>query len=136
LPLPPTGPGKLTISGEKGTSNRVDVTVACGGAATQSCSGDVTVTTIETVHGSTVIAVTATAKHRKRVVTVARGSYSLAGGKSITLKLKLNSKGRALLKRFGNLPVIVKITQANSAGQQVAISHRELRIKAKKHKHH
>ena len=132
----PTGPGTLTISGEKATSNGVDVTVACGGAASQSCSGNVTVTTIETLHGSTVIAVTAIAKHRKRVVTVARGSYSLAGGKSITLKLKLNSKGRALLKRFGKLPVIVKISQANSAGQQVAISHRKLTIKAKKHKHH
>lgn len=110
------------------------MTVACGGAATQSCSGNVTVTTTETLHGSTVIAVTATAKHHKRVVTVARGSYSLAGGKSI--KLKLKSKGKALLKRFGKLPVIVQITQANSAGQQVTISHSKLTIKAKKHKHH
>jgi len=112
------------------------VTLACTGAATQSCSGNVTATTTETLRRSTVIAVTATAKHRKRVVTVARGSYSLAGGKSITLKLKLKSKGNALLKRFGKLPVIVKITQANSAGQQVTISHRKLTIKANKHKHH
>ena len=135
-PPSPTGPGMLTILGEKATSNGVDVTVACGGAATESCSGNVTVTTTETLHGSTVIAVTATPKHRKRVVTVARGSYSLAGGKSIKLKLKLESKGRALLKRVGKLPVIVKITQANSAGQQVTISHSKLTIKAKKHKHH
>ena len=112
------------------------MTVACGGGATQSCSGHVTVTTTETLHGATVIAVSATAKHRKRVVTVARGNISLAGGKSMTLKLKLTSKGKALLKRFGKLPVIVKITQANSAGQHVTISHRKLTIKAKKHKHH
>jgi hypothetical protein len=102
---------------------------------TQSCSGNVTVTTTETIYGSTVIAVTATAKHRKRVVTLARGSYSLAGGKCITLKLKLKLKGKALLKRFGKLPVIVKITQANSAGQQVTISHHKFTIKAKKHTH-
>jgi hypothetical protein len=111
------------------------MTVACVGAATQSCSGNVAVTTAETLHGSTVIAVTATAKHRKRVVTVARGSYRLAGGKSIMLKLKLESKGKALLKRFGKLPVIVTITQANSAGQQVTISRGKLTMKAKKHKH-
>jgi DNA-binding beta-propeller fold protein YncE len=130
------GPGRLTISGEKATSNGVDVTIACAGAATQSCSGDVTVTTTETLHRSTVIAVTATAKHHKRVVTVARRSYRLAGGKSIELKLKLNRKGKALLKRFGKLPVIVKTTHANSNGQKVTISHRKLTIKTKKHKHH
>jgi hypothetical protein len=130
----PPRPGTLRISGEKATSNGVDVTIACGGTATQSCSGNVTVTTTETLDRSTVIAVTATAKHRKRVVTVARGSYRLAGGKSIMLKLK--PKGKALLKRFGKLPVIAKITQANSAGHQVTISHRKLTIKAKKHKHH
>jgi hypothetical protein len=135
-PPSPTGAGTLTISGEKATSNGVDVTVACGGAATQSCSGNVGVSMTETLHGSTVIAVTATAKHRKRVVTVARGRYSLTGGKSITLKLKLKRKSNAVLKRFGKLPVIVKITQANSAGQQVTISHRKLMIKAQKHKHH
>jgi hypothetical protein len=130
----PPRPGTLRISGEKATSNGVDVTIACGGTATQSCSGNVTVTTTETLDRSTVIAVTATAKHRKRVVTVARGSYRLAGGKSLMLKLK--PKGKALLKRFGKLPVIAKITQANSAGHQVTISHRKLTIKAKKHKHH
>jgi len=134
-PPPPTGPGTLTILSEKATSNGVDVTLACGGAATQTCTGNVTVTTTEKLRGSTVIAVTATSKHRKRVVTLARRSYSLAGGKSITLKLKLKRKGKALVKRFGKLPVIVKITQVNSAGQRVTISRRKFTIKAKKHKH-
>ena len=67
-------------------------------------------------------------------MTVAKGRYSLSGGKSVTLTLKLNKKGRALLKRFGKLPVIVKITQVNAAGQQVTFSHRKLTIKL--HKNH
>jgi hypothetical protein len=127
--------GTARISGEKTTHNGIVLTVNCAGATNQSCSGKVIATTTETLHGSTVTAITASGKRHKRVVTVARASYKLTGGHHVRLKVKLNRKGKALLKRFGKLPVIVKITQLNAAGKQVTISHRKLTIKPRHKKH-
>jgi hypothetical protein len=135
-PPPPSGPGTVSIAGEKAIPGGLKVTISCAGAATQSCNGNVIATTKETLLGSTVVAIAASVKWHKRIVTIARSHYSLAGGKRITLKVKLNRKGKALLKRFGKLPVIVKITQLNASGKQVTISHRKLTIKPKKRRHH
>jgi hypothetical protein len=119
----------------KAIANGIKLTIACGGAATQSCNGKVVATTTEHLIGSTVTAITASAKHHKRVVVVARRSYGLAGGQHVTLTLKLNAKGKKLLKRFGKLPVIVKITERNAAGKQVTITRRKLTIKPRHRKH-
>jgi hypothetical protein len=134
-PPPPSGPGTAGISGEKAIPGGFKVTISCAGAATQSCSGNVIATTTETLKGSTVIAIAASARRHKRVVTVARAHYKLTGGHRVTLKVKVNRKGRALLKRFGKLPVIVKITQLNAAGKQAVISHHKLTIKPRHKKH-
>ncbi len=53
----------------------------------------------------------------------------------MTLKLTLTGKGKTLLKRFGKLPVMVKVTQTSATGKQVTVSPRKLTIKTKKHKH-
>lgn len=134
-PPPISGPGTASISGEHPIPGGFKVTITCAGAATQSCSGNVVATTKETLQGSNVIALAASVKRHKRVVTVARAGYKLVGGKSITLTVKLNKKGKALLKRFGKLPVIVKITQLNAAGKQVTLSHHKLTIKPRHKKH-
>jgi hypothetical protein len=132
---PPSGPGTASVSGEKAIPGGFKVTISCAGAATQSCNGNVVATTKETLRGSKVIAIAASVKRHKRVVTVARASYKLIGGKSVTLKVKLNRKGKALLKRFGNVPVIVKINQLNAAGKRVTISRHKLKIKPRHKKH-
>jgi hypothetical protein len=134
-PPPPSGPGTVSIAGEKAIPGGLKVTISCAGAATQSCNGNVIATTKETLLGSTVVAIAASVKWHKRIVTIARSHYSLAGGKRITFKVKLNRKGKALLKRFGKLPVIVKITQLNATGSQVTLSHRKLTIKPQHRKH-
>jgi hypothetical protein len=110
------------------------VAVRCAGTASQSCHGQVTVTTTEKLKGSHVLGVVASAKHRKQTVVVARASYTLRGGHSLTLKLKLNSKGRALLKRFGKLPVKVLITRTNQLGKTVTVATRVLTIKPARQK--
>jgi hypothetical protein len=132
---PPSGPGKVGISGETTIPGGFKVNITCTGAATQSCNGNAIATTTETLQGSKVIAIAASVKRHKRVVTVARATYKLTGGQRITLKVKLNRKGKRLLKRFGKLPVIVKITQLNTAGQQATISHKKLTIKPRHKKH-
>jgi hypothetical protein len=135
-PPAPSGPGMVGISGETAIPGGFKVTVNCLGSSTQSCNGNVIATTTETLNGSAVTAVVASLTRHKRVVAVARGRYKLFGGESVTLTVKLNRRGKALLKRFGKLPVIVKITQLNASGKQVTISHRKLTIKPRKRRHH
>ena len=55
------------------------------------------------------------ARLRTRVVTVGQASFSLVGGQSRTLTIKLNGTGRALLKR-GTLRVQVAVTARDQAG--------------------
>ena len=131
-----SGPGSVKISGEKAISDGVQLTISCQGAASQSCNGNIDVTTTEKLNGNHVTAVTSKKRHRKRTVKVIHRHYSLAGGQTVTLKLKLNRKGKRLLRRFGKLPVRVTVTQANASGKQTAISRHKLKIKKKKHKRH
>jgi hypothetical protein len=133
-PPPPSTVGSASVSGVKLLGGGVEVAVRCAGTASQSCHGQVTVTTTEKLKGSHVLGVVASAKHRKQTVVVARASYTLRGGHSLTLKLKLNSKGRALLKRFGKLPVKVLITRTNQLGKTVTVATRVLTIKPARQK--
>jgi hypothetical protein len=133
-PPPPSTVGSASVSGVKPLPGGVEVTVRCAGTASQSCHGQVTVTTIEKLKGSHVLGVVASAKHRKQTVVVARAGYALRGGHSLTLKFKLNSKGRALLKRFGKLPVKVLITRTDQLGKTVTVATRVLTIKPARQK--
>ncbi len=48
-------------------------------------------------------------------VTVASGSYSIAAGKSATVRLKLSSKGRSLMRKVTK--VRVKLTASPKSGK-------------------
>ncbi len=134
-PTPPSKLGKAKVSGEKATASGVQLTITCTGSSGQSCAGGVTVTTTETLKGSKVVALAnATVRRRKSVASVASASYHVAAGKHLALTLKLNGKGRALLKKFGKLPVTVVATQRNASGKPVTISKRKLTIKPAKPK--
>jgi hypothetical protein len=70
--------------------------------------------TKETLRGRTVLRVSAAAQRAKkktRKLTVGSGRYTLAGGKSLKVTVKLNASGRKLLRRFRRLPVSVTVTQ-------------------------
>jgi hypothetical protein len=131
-PAPPSTVGTASVSAVKPLPRGLRLTVHCAGNASQSCHGGVTVTTTEILKRSHVLGVDASARHRKRTVVVARASYALTGGHSVTLKLKLNRKGRTLLKRFGKLPVNVLVTQTNQSGKTVTVTTRKLTIKPRK----
>ena len=136
-PPPPPTPPVAHVVKEKVTASGVDVTIHCAGTASQRCSGRVSLTTVEVRTGSKVIAVMSAAGHkpkRRRVTTkVAGAGYVLAGGRSITVHVKLNRVGRRLLARFHKLPVKVAVTQV---GKRKAISTRKQTIHARKPKHH
>jgi len=122
---------------EKVTASGVDVTIHCAGTASQRCSGRVSLTTVEVHSGSKVIAVVSAAGHqpkRRRVTTKVGGAgYVLAGGRTITVHVRLNRVGRGLLARFQKLPVKVTVTQA---GKRKPISTREQTLHARKPKDH
>lgn len=114
------GPGVVHASAArfKAFPGGVKVTIACTGQGGQTCSGGVTLRTVETLRGKRLLAVAAGAHGRhKLTVTVGSASYSgLKAGSSVTLRLKLNAKGRALLRRFHQLPVRAAVTQRTAIG--------------------
>ena len=70
-----------------------------------------TATVTEHHKGKKLIAVSASkTKTKATVVIIAKASGKLAAGKSTTLKLTLNATGKVLLKKFGKLKAIVKVT--------------------------
>jgi hypothetical protein len=113
--------GPVTVSG-----NTAKTTLSCSGASSQSCSMTMSVTVQETLSGSKIVAVKAVAKKAKpkrAVKTVVIGSVSvkLDGGTKKTVKLTLNSKGRALVAKRDSVPAEVKVTQGKKLlrGQRV-----------------
>jgi hypothetical protein len=82
----------------------VAITVGCTGTSTQPCTGTIFATTAETLQGKKVIAITSSTKHatkgKQRAIRVAQAPFSLAGGQTATIQLKLNSTGLKLLRRF------------------------------------
>jgi hypothetical protein len=83
----------------------VTVTLGCTGTSTQPCTGTILATTAEKLQGNKVVAVTSSAKRtakggRQRAIRIAQTPFSLVGGQTATIQLKLNSTGLRLLRRF------------------------------------
>jgi RTX calcium-binding nonapeptide repeat (4 copies) len=88
-------PPSIRSSKLRVNKGRVSVSLSCKAA----CSGKLTLRTT-------------------KKVTVASGSYSIAAGKSATVRLKLSSKGRSLLRRVTK--VRVKLTASPKSGKAVS----------------
>jgi Ca2+-binding RTX toxin-like protein len=87
---------KLSVS-----KGRVSVSLSCAAA----CSGKLTLKTASKVKlGS-----------KRSVVTLGSASYSVAAGKRATVRVKLSSKGRQLMRRVSR--VRVKLTAKPKAGK-------------------
>jgi hypothetical protein len=87
------------------------VEVSCP-AGESSCIGSITLTSIGAVNASTAHA----AKAKKAVLTLATGSFTVAGGKTATVQLHLSSKGKALLKHSHSLHAQATIVAHDSSG--------------------
>ncbi len=110
----------LTVSGTGAFPIKVDC------AAQSSCTGNVTLRTRTAV---------AAGKHKKAILTLASGSFALAGGQMKALTLHLSSKGRALLVRAHTLRVSATIVARDSAGQ-THTTQSVVTLHAAKAKHH
>lgn len=82
------------------------VKVACGGQS--SCTGSVTL--------STLTAISAGAAKRKAILKLASGSFSIGGGQTKAVSLRLTSKARSLLKRAHVLKAKAVIVARDASG--------------------
>jgi IPT/TIG domain len=90
----------------------VPVKVSCP-AGESSCIGSITLTTIGAVGASTAHE---TKAKKKPALTLATGSFTVAGGKTATVQLHLSSKGKALLKHSDTLHASATIVAHDSSG--------------------
>jgi hypothetical protein len=96
---------------EASLSGIVSVKVSCP-AGESSCTGTVTLRTLNAVLAS----LASTAKSKRSIVTLATGSFTVAGGKVTTVKLHLSAKARALLARSHVLRARATIVAHDPAG--------------------
>lgn len=92
----------------------VVVKVSCPAGAT-SCSGTITIATLSAVSASSGTALAA----KKAILTLASGSFAVAGGQTKAITLHLTSKAKTLLKRSHNkLRARATIAAHNAAGEK------------------
>jgi hypothetical protein len=116
----------LTVTGTGGFSLKL----SCPAGATQ-CAGTVTVKTITAVAASSA----RTAKAKKAILTLASGSFTIAGGKLKVLSLHLSAKARALLSKLHTVRARLTVVAHNPQGtSHTMIS--VLTLKAAKKKKH
>jgi hypothetical protein len=95
---------------EASLSGIVSVKVSC--LAGESCSGTVRLRTLNAV----VASLASAAKSKGSILTLATGSFTVAGGKVTTVKLHLSAKARALLARLHVLRARATIVAHDPAG--------------------
>jgi hypothetical protein len=141
-PSPAAAAPRATIGGDTVTPTRVTLTVGCAGSG--SCRGRATVTAVEHFSGRKLTGITAHAKKKRMTahaktrlvkITLAHGNYSVSGGQSGKVTLKLTAKAKALLKRLHKFSGTLTLTPAG-AGKPTAS--RTVKFKSatkKKHRH-
>jgi hypothetical protein len=97
-----------------GSSGALSIPVRCAGAG-GSCVGTITLRTLSPVS-------VGAGGHQasKRVVTLASGSFTVAGGRVVAIKLRLSMNARGLLARSHVLHARVTIIARDSAGAALA----------------
>jgi PKD repeat protein len=93
----------------------VKVTVSCPPSKV-SCAGTVQVKTAVAVAARVSKASSKSKAKRKSVLLLGQTTFSLAGGKRVTLTIKLSSKGLALIKKSKRLRAVVLVSAHDSFG--------------------
>jgi hypothetical protein len=123
------GGAKATLGAVKITGTTASVSVGCSGSAGQSCDATLTMTVVETLRGSKVIAVAAKAKTKKKTVGVGSAKAVVAVGQHKKVTVALNGSGKALLKKFRTLHATLTLSQGSAK-----LGSKKLAFKKAKHK--
>jgi hypothetical protein len=116
-PAPPKGLAAISpIVGLLGSSSltptpagALPVTISCP-AGESGCIGSITIKTAGAVSAGVAVAA------KKAVLTLASGSFKLAGGRTVTVTLHLSAKARALLARAHTVHARITIIAHDSTG--------------------
>jgi hypothetical protein len=124
---PPPAAQASQVGAAKGKNGEVTFKIACRGDAGTSCSIGATLTTVEKVRHGKLVAVSARRHptNRSEEVTVGTSNLTIPAGQKVTISIQLNSTGKALLSRFGRLPVHLSVIQgfASIVGGEVSPGH-------------
>lgn len=133
---PPPGnpqPPVSTVTGATVSGTTAHVKLSCG-SGTGSCSDTASLTVVETVSGTKVLAVTAVRTKRRRTirktVTLAHSNKQLAAGTSATISLKLSHAGAALLRKRHVLKTKLTVAQGSET-----VATKTLAFRAPKRRH-
>ena len=113
-----TGPAATVAASTQGPV--ATMVVHCQGVGGQSCAGAFALIAHETTVGGSVTAVSA-ARHKKRPrpvtrqVTLGQGTYSVAGGASQSIPLRVNATGLRILAQLGKLPATLTFTATSAS---------------------
>jgi hypothetical protein len=113
----------------------VAVPLSCQGTTGATCKVSLTLTTVKTTKGRTLIGVAARVTKVRTTVTVGTGSASLTAVQSQTVTVSLNGAGQKLLGQVSKLPAKLVVTQTLASGQTTTISSQTVAFKGKKHHH-
>ena len=112
-------PLSAAITSASTAGSTLVLTIACNhGAAAQTCSGPIGVSSHVTTERGSTIGVAAAKSDRKKpkpppkltkTVSVGSGLYTVVTGQRVTVKLTLNTAGQKLLSQFYRLPTTVTI---------------------------
>ncbi len=90
--------------------------LSCPGGAT-SCSGTVTIKTLSAVASRSAHSAKAKQKKRKKtILTLAKGSFSIAGGKLLAVRLHLSTQAKKLLAKMHTVRARVTVLARNPQG--------------------
>jgi hypothetical protein len=141
IPLPP--PASATqVGSASGANGKVSFKFACKGVVGQSCKVVTTLTTIEKLRGSKIVAVLAKRRHQKtrsKTVTVGAVAVTIPAGQTVGVTVNLNATGRKLLARYHKLPVHLSAVLVAGATKSTVIAQNltvKPKPKPKPHKHH
>jgi hypothetical protein len=141
-PPPPPGShpgtnGHASVSKLKHSGNKVSLKVRCRGSAGQHCAIALRLSVTEKRKGGKTIAITARKKKvTHRVVVIGSARATISAGKSRTLTVRLNGKGRALLAANHTLKVTFTASQRLTRHKSRRILKRTVVFHHKHHTHH
>jgi hypothetical protein len=103
---------------------RVTVNLGCLGLNTQICRGTVMLTTFEKLSpdGNTITKLFSAPSGKRKLVTIAAGTWSVRTGKTLTIVIGLDATGKTLLRQFGKIPSTLTITPTYNGYTLAAIA--------------
>jgi hypothetical protein len=136
-PSPPPPPLSAAVVHASTSAADLSLTIACGGgSASDRCRGPVTLAShVAARAGKAVAVATGVNKAKKKKpkpkpkangVQVAAGSYSVASGHQVKIKLALNAAGRKVLTQRYQLPATLLIGGTTRITRSVTFSYRRI----------